>query len=348
MPVYSHTRLKTFEECPLKYKLKYIDRVETKQENIEAFLGKRVHEVLKKLYEDLSLGRQNSVDELLAFYDSAWKLNYHPFVKVVRRDVSQRDYFDYGAQCVRNFFSKNHPFNQSQTLHLEHLVELDLNRDGRYRLQGYADRIALRSDGTFEIHDYKTGRRTLTQSEANADRQLTLYQLGFLAQQRDAGKVELIWHFLGPGVELCSRRTPAQLTQISGSTQALIADIERQTDFPAHKGPLCDWCEYRSICPAWGAPHYTNPFGAQTEKPHRARPRARHDTKYQPWRKRRARYRYLLWIILLALSVIGAALSFLTPSPKGPSSLPQSTAKPAAARPAHGTSGKSAHRAPSK
>ena len=29
MTVYSHSRLSTFEQCPYKYKLQYIDKVET-------------------------------------------------------------------------------------------------------------------------------------------------------------------------------------------------------------------------------------------------------------------------------------------------------------------------------
>ena len=45
MPVYSHSKLATYENCPQKYKLQYIDRVEIPEggDRIEAFLGSRVH-----------------------------------------------------------------------------------------------------------------------------------------------------------------------------------------------------------------------------------------------------------------------------------------------------------------
>jgi len=46
MPIYSHSRLATYENCPQQYKLRYIDKVELPegaQEGIEAFLGSRVH-----------------------------------------------------------------------------------------------------------------------------------------------------------------------------------------------------------------------------------------------------------------------------------------------------------------
>jgi putative RecB family exonuclease len=54
MSVYSHSRLSCYEQCPQKYKLKYLDKVKTEvEQSIEAFLGSRVHETLEKLYQDL-------------------------------------------------------------------------------------------------------------------------------------------------------------------------------------------------------------------------------------------------------------------------------------------------------
>jgi hypothetical protein len=52
MPVYSHSQLGTYEECPLKYKLCYRDGIKWYTEGVEAFLGSMVHEALKKCYDD--------------------------------------------------------------------------------------------------------------------------------------------------------------------------------------------------------------------------------------------------------------------------------------------------------
>lgn len=177
MKVYSHTSLKTFEQCPLKYKFQYLDRIETKIENIEAFLGRRVHEVLRKLYADLLAGKLDTLEESLAFYGSTWNQNWNPHVRVVRRNATASEYFNYGEECVRNFYHRNYPFSQSQTLHLEHIVEFDLDSEGVRKVRGYVDRVALRPDGTFEIHDFKTGRKVPTQNELEGDRQLGLYQM---------------------------------------------------------------------------------------------------------------------------------------------------------------------------
>ena len=48
--IYSHSRLSTFEQCPYKFKLKYIDNIESEiPQTVEAFLGSRVHETLESI-----------------------------------------------------------------------------------------------------------------------------------------------------------------------------------------------------------------------------------------------------------------------------------------------------------
>ncbi|GAI32254.1 unnamed protein product [marine sediment metagenome] len=63
MAYYSHSRLETFQNCPLKCKLNYIDKIKREEEGIEAFLGSRFHEVMEKIYKDLPF-RKYSLDEL--------------------------------------------------------------------------------------------------------------------------------------------------------------------------------------------------------------------------------------------------------------------------------------------
>ncbi len=71
MPIYSHSRLSTFETCPLRYKFGYIDKIEREKEGIEAFLGSRFHEAMEMLYKDLKF-KVYSLQELLEFYEMRW------------------------------------------------------------------------------------------------------------------------------------------------------------------------------------------------------------------------------------------------------------------------------------
>jgi hypothetical protein len=48
---YSHSRLSFYEQYLQKFKLQYIDKVETEAEKtVEAVLGSRIHETLEKFY----------------------------------------------------------------------------------------------------------------------------------------------------------------------------------------------------------------------------------------------------------------------------------------------------------
>ncbi len=252
MLVYSHSKLETFENCALRYRFKYIDRIEKPDEQgVEAFLGKRVHEGLQKLYEDLRGGRTHSLDEILKSYREGWRRQWAPGIKIVRRGATERDYLLYGETCLTNYYRRYSPFAQSETLATEEHFQFPLGSNSCYAMQGYIDRVGRRADGTYEIHDYKTSRRLPTQDAVDCDRQLGLYQIALQKERPDARSVDLFWHYMGHDRTLRSTRQPKQLVQLCETTTKLIENIEREKRFEPHKSPLCDWCEYKPECPVW-------------------------------------------------------------------------------------------------
>lgn len=254
MPIYSHSRLETFETCPLKYKFRYIDGIKKAEQSVETFLGGLVHEVLRKLYDDLQLEKLNTLDELLAFFAAQWKKAWGPHVRIVRAGMTEQNYFDYGKKCIRNYYEQYAPFRQSQTLGTEARLAFPLDGEGKYQLQGYVDRIARRADGIIEIHDYKTSRSLPAQQKADGDRQLALYQIGIERQWPETRGVELIWHYVAFRETRRSRRTAEQLMQLRQQTIELIDRIEHTKQFEARRSTLCDWCEYKPDCPLWRHP----------------------------------------------------------------------------------------------
>jgi len=254
MSVYSHSRLETFENCPLKYKFRYIDGIKKAEQGVEAFLGAQVHEVFRKLYDELQLEKLNTLDELLECFAANWKKAWGPHVRIVRAGMTEQNYFAFGKQCIRNFYEKHKPFRQSQTLGTEVHLTFPLDGEGKYQLQGYVDRIARRDDGTIEIHDYKTSRTLPGQQKAEADRQLAFYQIGVERQWPETRDVELIWHYVAFRETQRSRRTAQQLFHLRQQTIELINRIESAKQFEGHRSALCDWCEYKPDCPLWRHP----------------------------------------------------------------------------------------------
>jgi putative RecB family exonuclease len=87
MTVYSHSRLSTFEQCPHKFKLRYIDKVETDvEESVEAFMGIRVHETLKKLYQYLMYQNEDTLGYLFGFLRDEWATNWNNSITIVKKE----------------------------------------------------------------------------------------------------------------------------------------------------------------------------------------------------------------------------------------------------------------------
>jgi putative RecB family exonuclease len=249
MPVYSHSKLATYENCPQKYKLQYIDRIELPEggEGIEAFLGSRVHDVLEKLYKELILTKMNTLEDLLAFFKDEWDKNWHNNVVIVKKGFTKDHYRNAGKESITNYYKRHQPFNQSQTLATEQLLVFKIDD---YTIRGYIDRLSHNGKGIYEIHDYKTSATLPSQEKFDVDRQLALYQIGIKEKFRDAKDIRLIWHYLIFDKEFTSTRSDAQLKDIRKEVVSLIKTIEKDKTFEPEESNLCDWCEFPEYCPA--------------------------------------------------------------------------------------------------
>lgn len=252
MTVYSHSRLSCYEQCPQKFKFRYIDKIETKEEEtVEAFLGTRVHEALEKLYRDLQYQKENSLEELLAFFEREWNSNWNDDIMIVNAEYTAENYLNMGQKYLTDYYQRYHPFHQDRTVALEQLIRITLDAAGAYKLQGYIDRLTETRDGFYEIHDYKTNSRLPLPDYIRTDRQLALYMIGVKNQYPDVKDVRLIWHFLKFDKEIDSTRTDEELEQLKKDTIQLIKHIEKDERFEANPGYLCEWCEFQSCCPQW-------------------------------------------------------------------------------------------------
>ena len=250
MSLYSHSRLSCFEQCSLKFKFSYIDKVETEiEETVEAFLGSRVHETFEKLYKDFKFQKLNTLKELLEFYNKSWEENWNDAIVIVRKEYDPENYRKMGEKFIIDYYNRYKPFNQSTTIALEteKTVELDDNHNIHIRI----DRLSLADEKTYEIHDYKTSNKLPTQDDLDNDRQLAIYAYGIKKMYPDAEEIKLVWHFLAFDKEMTSTRKPEQLEALRKEILELIEKIEKEQKFPPTVSILCDWCEFQVICPEW-------------------------------------------------------------------------------------------------
>ena len=250
MTTYSHSRLSTFEQCPLKFRFAYIDKLETEiEETVEAFLGSRVHEALEKIYTDLKFQKLPTRQQVLDFYNCEWEKNWNDAIVIIRDEYTQENFRKMGEKFLTDYYRRYHPFNHTRTIGLETQNIVDIDDEKRYRMHIRIDRLALADDNVYEIHDYKTSNTLPTQEKLDNDRQLAVYAYGIKKMYPDAQKIRLIWHFLAFDREMSSERSDEQLEKLKEEILGLIRKIEATTEFPARMSALCRWCEFRPSCP---------------------------------------------------------------------------------------------------
>jgi len=249
MNIYSHSRLKCYEQCQRKYKFQYIDKVKIQtKESIELFLGKRVHETLKKLYYDLRYQKKNTLEDLLVFLRNRWAKNWNNSIKIVKKEYCPEDYLNMAEKCINDYYNRYKPFNHGRIISLEERILINLDKSGNYKLCGYIDRLTKSWDGWYDIHDYKTGSRLPSLETIENDRQLALYSIGVRQRYSNVKDVRLVWHFLKFNKEIDSTRADEELEELKRNTILLIDTIESAEKFPAKPSRLCDWCKFKSIC----------------------------------------------------------------------------------------------------
>src|SRR5262245_14750592 len=220
---YSHSRLSAYEDCPRKFRYRYVDEIKVDTEGVEAFMGKRVHEILERLYHHVVRhGKPPSLSQVLERFRQDWARVWHEKVMIVRVENTPEYYRDRGAQCLENFYRRHYPFDEGETLGLEHPVRLQLDGDGRYHARGVVDRVPRRRAGVLEIHDYKTSGFLPHQRRIDEDRQLALYQIGLAQTYPEVSEFELVWHYLVFNKTLRSHRTEEALHKLRTETVALI------------------------------------------------------------------------------------------------------------------------------
>jgi RecB family exonuclease len=294
LATYSHSRLKTFSQCPRKFLWQYVWNVRPRAEGVEAFVGKRVHETLEELY--LQIGRGDpapDLSDLVDDYQQRWDSHWSHHVRIVK-DLEADHYRNLGTEHLERYYQRNYPFDAGTTLAVEKAFQIPLEPGSRHQLRGFIDRIDLAEDGTLEVHDYKTGRPQ-SAKELETDQQVGFYELAVRHLYREYRRVRMVWHFLRSGREQrVPQRHPGVLTALRRNAQAQIERIEatvqrylsglgtmaarslvragrgEQThvpreamqparQFPARVSPLCRWCSLVDWCEE-GSAHAGLPF----------------------------------------------------------------------------------------
>ena len=252
MPALSPSRAADFMQCPLLYRFRVIDKLPEPPTPAMA-RGTLVHGVLENLFLSPAAERtREQADTLLAPFWEQMVAERPELADLVDHsdDAAVRRWYADASALIDRWFTLEDP-TRLEPAEREMYVEADL--DG-LTLRGYVDRLDVAPDGRMRVVDYKTGRSPGEFFEGKALFQMKFYAL---VLWRLHGRVPTLLQlvYLGNGELLTYAPDEADLLAVERKVRALWAAIERAAvtgDFRARPSRLCDWCDHRALCPAWG------------------------------------------------------------------------------------------------
>jgi putative RecB family exonuclease len=249
----SPTKLDVWQQCAYRFRLQYVDKAPAAGAWAHLSMGNAIHAALRDWFDD-DHRTSETAERLvrtrwsdLGFRDAEHSANW--------REVAAGMAGRYVAEHAGDA-----PVSRERTLGT--LTE-------NVTVSGRIDRIDER-DGEFVIVDYKTGSSIPTTADAKVSRALALYALVVQRSlRRPAYVVQL--HHVPSGVVVEHRHDDAslarQLQRVDSIGRDIAAALASAADdaFPTSPGPLCGWCDFRSLCadssavpeqPRWaGLPH---------------------------------------------------------------------------------------------
>jgi len=236
----SFSRVDTYRQCPLRFRYSYLDKLPS-EPSPHLSWGPSVHAALERFWTQ-KLPVAPPVEALLQGLFDCWddsgfegmpreeKLAWYRHAQ----DVLRRHHARYADTFLPAVAS-------------EAWFALDLGDD--LEVVGSIDHVARTPSGGIGIVDWKTNKRAKTRSDVRGSLQLAIYTLA---------AVELWGHepewvaldFVVPGVRVTVAREDIDT---EGALDALreVAALVRAEAFAPKPSALCDWCDYRALCPAF-------------------------------------------------------------------------------------------------
>jgi putative RecB family exonuclease len=249
----SPSRASDFMQCPLLYRFRTVDRL-PEAPSPAAVRGTLVHAVLERLFDLPAAARTMSAARAMLRPQWEQLLEQDPELAVLfgqEHGTALAEWLASAAQLVDRWFGLEDPTRLEPA---ERELYIETTLDDGLVLRGYVDRLDVAPTGEVRVVDYKTGRAPGEAFEAKALFQMRFYAL-VLWRTRGVVPRLLQLVYLGDGQVLRHAPDERELLATERKVRALWAAIERAAstgDWRPSPGRLCEWCDHRALCPAFG------------------------------------------------------------------------------------------------
>ena len=254
----SPSKVAAFTDCALAFRFSAIEHL-PEAPSVAATRGTLVHAALERLFcrppeERVPAAADACLAEALA------SLRDDPELVALGLDEEGEAAFVAEAgDLLARYFRIEDP-RTVRPIGLELRLEAEV---GGVRLRGVIDRLELDEDGELVVTDYKTGAVPGVRQEQARLGGVHFYAL--LCEEffgRRPSRVQLL--YLREPVAIIARPSAQSTKGWRGKVAAVWRAVERACateDFRPRPSHVCEWCSFRTWCPAWGG----DPAAARAE-----------------------------------------------------------------------------------
>ncbi|SDP90407.1 putative RecB family exonuclease [Actinopolyspora xinjiangensis] len=256
-PALSPSRASDFKQCPLLYRFRAVDRIPETPTKAQA-RGTVVHSALERLF-DLPATRRDrtTAAELLT---PAWRelrAERPELAELFADEHELTEWLASAGRLLESYFELEDP-RRLEPEACEMRVETEL--ESGVLLRGFIDRVDVAPTGEVRLVDYKTGSAPRQFGENKALFQMKFYAL-VLWRARGEMPRQLLLMYLADRQSLAYTPDEAELRRFERTLDAIwqaILRAGRSGDFRPNPSRLCDFCDFKPLCPAHGgtAPPY--------------------------------------------------------------------------------------------
>jgi len=249
---FSYSKLSLYEECPLKYKFKYIDKIKEEPKSYFAF-GHSIHHAMEFLYA-VKAPPFPALAELLEAFKKDWGLKSY-LEKGYRDPLRAEDDYNKGLEMLRNYY-RHHEGKFKLPFLLEYSTDVEV--DGLL-VRIIADKIEYRGGGEIILVDYKTGKDVKRQPD-----QLHMYQkiceldprlrervFTVYGEKISRIRIKQMMYCHVPTLKEYSfdRAGDAEIGIFWDRVLGVAENIRALKFDPSPGDRQCSWCDYKQLCP---------------------------------------------------------------------------------------------------
>lgn len=257
----SPSRANDFQSCPLKFRLRSIDRI-PEEPSAAALRGNLIHTALERLF-DLP-ARERNIESTKELFRQAWlelAATDAPGIRALLTDAKLPSEPANAAQFADAMIAKVEPLLSTYFAledpsrlapHAREMAVAVEIAEG-FSIRGFIDRVDKTSSGLIRIVDYKSGKAPRTGFESSAMFQMRFYAL---AWWRLTDEIPAMLQVLYLGSNEALRYEPVEQDLLN--TELKILGIRAQIQqavvagFSPKPSRLCGWCSYQQLCPQYG------------------------------------------------------------------------------------------------